>query len=167
MTDTVMSGKCKTPTGLYRVRCLDASFTEKNKSSGNPMVTLDCEIVAPEEVEHEGVTYRVAGQKFNIRLLCSPEKIGQVREFMDKLQVDHGGEFNSDEVKIYFRGCEWDMALSSTEQVKKYEPKPGQSVGDPILDGEGKPITNGWQIQAWPSDVPLNCRPNCVDLGPY
>ena len=166
-TDAVMSGNCKTPKGLYRIRCIQVSFTEKNKSSGNPMTDLTCEIVKPEEVIEGDVTYKVAGQRLHVRLIHKPDSAEANFQFMDKLKIDHQNNYDSRLADAYFRGTEFDIALSSTEQIKRYDPVAGEKVGKPILDGEGQEITNGWQIQAWPSDVPLNCNPNKVDLGPY
>ena len=44
----------------YANRIVKASFGPSN-NSGNPMITLECEVVAPEEVEVGGVMFNIAG----------------------------------------------------------------------------------------------------------
>lgn len=156
------------PEGLYRARCVSSKFTPKN-SSGQPMTTLDCEIIEPESLDINGKTVIVAGRKFNLYLIHNVERTGwasqeQVMRFCSKLNVDLGTddagepEYDTDLHKEYFHGMEFDIVLKAEEDVKRYAPEPGQRVGKPILDGEGKEISNGWRITANPDDVPDNCK---------
>jgi len=157
------------PEGLYRARCLGTKFTEKN-SSGKPMKTLDCEVIDPEAVTIDGREVRVAGRKFQLFLIHNVERTGwasqeQVFRFCDKLGIelplDENGEpdYETDDHKEYFHGMEFDIVLKAEEDIKRYERKAGQKVGDPILDGEGKQISAGWRITANPDDVLDNCHP--------
>lgn len=158
------------PEGLYRARCVGTKFVEHN-GSGQPMTTLDCEIIEPEKVSIDGADVIVAGRQFKLYLIHNMERTGwasqeQTMEFASKLDIqmetDENGEavYDTDLHKEYYHGREFDIVLSCEEEVKRRERKPGQKVGDPILDGEGKEISMGWRISANPSDVPENCHPS-------
>jgi len=157
------------PEGLYRARCIGTKFTPRN-GSGQRMTTLDCEIIEPETLEINGKEVTVAGRKFPIYLIHNPEKTGwasqeQVMNFCKKLNIDLGSDENGEPVydddlhKEYFHGMEFDIVLKAEEQIKRYQKKPGEKVGAPILDGEGKEISSGWQITTNPDDVLDNCKP--------
>lgn len=157
------------PEGLYRARCIATKHTAKN-SSGQRMTTLDCEVIEPESIEINGKSVIVAGRKFSMFLIHNIERTGwasqeQVMRFAKKLNVDLEVDENGDEVydddlhKEYYHGMEFDIVLKAEEDIKRYERQPGEKVGRPILDGEGKEISNGWRITANPDDVPDNCKP--------
>lgn len=157
------------PEMTYRVRCLGTKFKSKN-SSGNPMTTLNCEIIQPEEIEINGKPVTMAGKDFALFLTHNFDKDGwgsqeEVLDFCRKLGVqlsidpDSGEEgYDCSKADEYFKGMEWDMILRSKEDVKRYQTGPNQ--GQPILDGEGKEISAGQRINARPSDVLENCHPS-------
>lgn len=159
------TGSVKLQPQLGRLRIIGTKF-EASNSKGNPMTTLTCEVIEPEEVAVDGKLVKVAGEKATIWLIHNPEKDwggqGMVETFCRKLNVDLDGSYDTELHKEYFKGMEFDIILSSRELIKRYPPKPGQSreEADPILDANGKVISSGWQIQANLSDVPDNCRPS-------
>jgi hypothetical protein len=164
-TDAVVGGRCQIPKDLYRARCIGAKYGKSAKDL--PMTTLTCEVIGPESIEVNGQEYRIVGRQFKLYLMNVPEESwgqAQVFEFMDKLGIDHGGEYDTDLVKEYFLGMEFDIVLDSEEAVMRKAPQPGQREGDVIKDGEGNPITNGWNIQAQMSGVPDKCAPTRIDL---
>lgn len=89
----------------------------------------------------------------------------KVFTFMDKLGIDYGDGYDTDLHEAYFKGMEFDIVLDSEEDVMRKPKQPGQKEGDPILDGEGNQITNGWIIRGDIANVPDKCRPNKVELG--
>lgn len=58
----MLTSKDKLPQRRYAVRCIEETFGP-SKSSGNPMITREWEIVDPEAVIINGVNKIVAGQK--------------------------------------------------------------------------------------------------------
>ncbi len=170
--DQEMSGgKGYIPTQTYRVRCIG---TKLSKSSSNfPMTTLDCEIIEPETLTLSGTEVTVAGRTFQLYLIHNPGKVGwasqdQVFEFCEKIAADlpvnpetSRPRYKTEDHRAYYLGREFDIVLQSEEQIKRLPPKPGQKFGqgDPVLDGEGKPISLGYRITANPDDVPANCHP--------
>lgn len=159
-SDSVQGGKCQVPKQLYRARVTGTKFGKSGK--GHDMTTLTCEIIDPEAIELNGETLRIAGRQFNLWLLHVPnETWGQARvfDFMERLGIDHGGEYDTDLHKEYFLGMEFDIVLDSEEDVKRYEKQPGEKEGKPILDGEGNPISDGYRILAQVDSVPTKCRP--------
>jgi hypothetical protein len=153
----------------YRARCIG---TKNGKSGGgHNMTTLSCEVI-DDTVEQDGTSYEVAGREFKLFLMhVQKESWGQARveEVCKRLGVEleteddgMGGEavvYDDELHKEYFHGREFDIILHSEERIKRKEKKPGQKVGDPILDGEGNEIKDGWMIQADLLDIPEHCNP--------
>jgi len=192
-TDTVFANQVFIPTGTYRVCCTKAELGKSRK--GNPMITLTSEIIEPETVEHNGKEIRITGQTFQLYLTLVPGLVGkqkesnmaQVWKFCDKTGVtelmprDDNGEpvfeavdsqvpADREKAQEYFLGLEWDMPLTSKERIKRARQTPEQKAqglpGEPILDGEGNPQKDGWEIEASINDVDYNCRPSRRDI-PY
>lgn len=156
------------PEMLYRVRCIGTAFTKEN-SSKQPMTTLKCEIIDPEKTTVDGKEVVLAGRPFQMFLIHNVSRTGwasqeQVMEFCKKLGIETGvddrgePEYDTDLHKEYYHGMEWDMVLSCEEQIRRHPRQPGEKEGKPILDGEGKEISMGFQVRANPSDVPENPR---------
>jgi hypothetical protein len=53
---------------------------------------------------------------------------------------------------------EWDMTLKAEEDIKRYTS--GENKGQPIFDGEGDEISNGFRITANASDALEHCNPH-------
>ncbi len=174
-TDAVFANDIYLPTQLYRACCTKAELALSKK--GKPMVTLTCEITEPEVIESpDGKSIRITGQTFQLYLVLVPYLVGKQREssmaqvwkFCDKLgvtpllEVDAEGQplFPDDvksqkdksEIQRLFRGLEFDIELSSREKIKRARPTPAQQSagipGEVLLDGQGAPLTEGWQIEA-------------------
>lgn len=157
---TVQGGNCYIPKERYRVRCTATKLGKSN--SGLPMTTLSMEIIEPESITHDGKNYMIAGRQFSYWLMhVQSESWGQARveEFCTKLGIDTEDAYDDELHNEYFKGMEFDAVLSSEEDIKRKDRLPGQKVGDPILDGEGKPITNGWRVVAQLQDVLTHCNP--------
>lgn len=168
------------PQSSYRARVVKSEFGES--ASRNPMTTLSCEIIEPERITVDGEEKVVASRTFKLYLVHVPHLVGQqpissqaqVFEFMERLEVadlmekDDNGKYlyNTALHKEYFLGCEFDIILSSQERIKRMRPDKtkGEKQGQPILDGEGNQIKDGWQIQANISDVQENARPTRIDM---
>lgn len=177
-TDTVFARNVFIPTQTYRVCVVKTKLGESQKK--NAMTTLTCEIIEPEEVEHEGNLVKITGETFQLYLVHVDNLVGKqkqssqasVWEFCDKTGVTELMEKDDDGTPLYieenheeyYLGLEFDMPLSSKERTKRMRATPEQKAkglpGDPILDGEGKQQTEGWQIEASMQDVPPNCRPS-------
>lgn len=159
-SDVVKGGQFEIPKDLYRVRVLNSSFG--TSSGGHPMTTLKMEIIHPESIVVNGEDKMLAGRKFSVWLMHNPdEQWGQARvfDFCDKLGIDVGDDYDPSLHKEYFVGMEFDAILRSEENVKRKDRQPGQKQGDPILDGEGKPISVGWNILMNIEEVPEKCNP--------
>lgn len=166
-SDAVQGGKCQIPKDLYRARVIGTKYGQSQK--GYDMTTLSCEIIDPEAVSINGESYRITGRQFQLFLLHVPtETWGQAKvfEFMEKLRIDVGDEYDTELHKEYFLGMEFDIVLDSEEDVMRQARQPGEKEGKPITDGEGKPISNGWRISGDIQNVPQNCRPAKTDV-PY
>lgn len=164
-SDVVQGGKCQIPKDRYRVRVIGEKFGKS--SSDADMTTLTVEIIEPEEVLIDNQVFKIAGRQAQMWLMHVPgETWGQSRvfEFMDKLGLDYGTHYDPKLIKEYFHGVEFDIVLSSEEDIQRYPKQQGEKMGKPILDGEGNPITNGYRILANLDAVPDKCRPTRVDL---
>lgn len=165
-TDIVQGGRCKITRGLYRVRVIGTDFGKSSK--GHAMTTLTVEIIEPETIMDGDVELKIAGRQTKIYLMHVPSEAwgqAQVFEFMDKLGIDHNNEYDTDLHKEYFLGQEFDIILDSEEDLKRYAKVPGEKEGKPILDGQGAPISNGWNIKTGLSDIPALCRPTRSELA--
>ncbi len=158
------------PKMRYRARVIGTKLGEA--SSGNPMTTLKCEII-DDKVEHDGKEYEVAGRQFPLFLMhVQNESWGQakVEEFCRRLDIDiqeeddgMGGTallYDDSLHNEYFKGMEFDIILHAEENVKREEKRPGEKLGRPILDGEGKEIKDGWRVVGDIGDVPQYCNPS-------
>ena len=175
-TDIIQSENVYIPQGTYRVRCVKADFVKEN-SKKNPMTTLSLEIIEPEKIMVDGSEFSIAGRTFKMFLIHvvevtkgrneSPQ--AEVYRFMDKLgltsamETDENNQpvWDSDHTNDYFLGMEFDIALESQENIKRFraDKAAGEKVGKPMLDGEGKEIKEGWQITAFPNQVLPHCNP--------
>lgn len=184
--DTVLASTFAIPTGSYRVRVINTKLGKSN--AGNPMTTLGCEIISPEVVEVDGEEKSVAGRPFNLYLVHIPSLVGaqrvssqgQVFEFMDRLNLKSmmkdgdtsNPKYVTEHHKEYFLGMMFDIILRAKTNIKRKkltdeDKAAGKKSGDPILDGEGKEIIDGYNIEANISDVPIYCNPERDDSIAY
>jgi hypothetical protein len=169
--DVVVAGRINLPLDTYRVQI---TKTESGKSAaGNPMTTLAAEIVSPEVKTVNGDEYKIAGMPFRLFLVHTVALVGkqiessqaEVLRFCTKLGLDIGDNYDTDLHKEYFLGQQFEMLLSSKEDVKRYPKNPGEKEGQPIKDSEGNTISNGFFINAQLRDVLDHCQPTRVDMA--
>lgn len=173
--DVVRSGGVELPYITYRVRIIGAVFNPKN-SKGLPQVELKAEIVFPEKLEIKGAMYNIAGEQFTLyaglsQVVVKKKSPWEITvEFMDKLGVETPEQFNTDHVKEYFVGWEFDMPLSSelTEVRRRVtdEERAQGITGETLKDAEGNPVMGRYQIKAALFDVLPNCNPRKTEI-PY
>ena len=157
------------PEGTYRIRVTDTKADMRTAQNKPPMTTLSFEIIEPETVQINGSDVVIAGRKGSIFLIHNVKKAGwksqeEVFAFCEKLGIelpiaDNGEpDYEIDDHVKYFKGLEFDLPLSCRQQVKTYATGPNK--GQPMLDGAGKEIDLGYQIQANASDLSENCNPS-------
>jgi hypothetical protein len=141
----------------YKLRVKEALF-DLSKASGNPMLTLRCEITSPLEVMRSGKKYSLDGLTVTFYFVTrviengilneekTAKKHGEFLEFLKKMDLPQ--EFDDENVDpVVFEGLEFYAILNSQESKPT---KVNQDTGkrEPILDAAGQPIVNGWEIQA-------------------
>ena len=152
-SDAIQSGNVQLPYNRYTLRIKDANYG-LSKSSGNPMFTLDCEIVSPQTVElADGKVGAIDGIRITHYLSITEKSMANYLETCKRLGVPDqlpDGDFDAASLqldKTPFVGVQFDAICSSQERELRQRPKPGQRVGDPIVDSEGKPIKSGWDYR--------------------
>lgn len=172
--DVVQGGKVQIPMTLGRVRIAGVKSKDtaaKEDRPSYPMTVLECEVIEPEQIEHNGAKINLAGRKFFINCLhWSGEPWGQATfdTFAKKLGHTDGydaeGNYNTAAFES-LKGWEFDYFLSTpTEDVKRAPRLPGEKLGKPLVDATGKQMSNGWPIHADLGNVPDNCRPTKVQM---
>ena len=159
------------PQDNFILRCIEESFGP-SKSSGNPMITLNYEIVAPETINVAGIEYSVQGLKitpgyYTTATLDDAEKtaLNEQRVFKSSnperpslyelFEVDSSG-VDKNNPKLEFKGKLMHALLASEVKEKTKSPtaeqlKKGQKVGDVIKNPKtGKP-----EITFYPKIVKL------------
>lgn len=130
---------------------------------GVERIDLETEIVAPAEVELDGTKYELAGQEVKFYLSLSDERTGKatqsplatLKEFHEKLGLPL--EFDKD--TLPYDGLMFDFLLSSSERPMQRRLKDGSY--EPILDGQGKPRTQGWQ---WNNYISNTIGPSALNV---
>jgi hypothetical protein len=128
-----------------------------SKSSGKPQITLVTEIVAPAQVNLDGKEYILISQEITFYLGLSTDRQGAAKQspwattcdFLEKCNLPT--EIDTDAPDLApFDGLVIDMIGSTSERIAQRKEQ-GKYV--PILDGNGKPISQGWQWGNNISDV--------------
>lgn len=137
------------------------------KSSGKPQIIWECEIVEPTERKVDGNIYALDSIPITYYLgLDGPrgkDTFDILSRFGLKTEIDSEDPTAVEDHK----GVIFDAILSSMEDkpTKPDPDKPGQWI--PILDSEGKPISNGFKIVANSRDIlNLNTKVKAAD-SPY
>lgn len=162
-SNVVRQGNFQVPKGRYICQVVDATFNPQN-NSGNPMVTLDCEIVSPSPVAlADGSSAEIAGKKFQIHLVLTGElqpdgksykgPISNVLDLHDKLGI--AGDLDTENPPLdSYRGVSFAAILDSEEEVALQRRLPGEKVGKPILDDNNQPVKLGWKLKTvWPNAI--------------
>lgn len=150
VADVIQSGNVQIPANRYSLRVKEA-ITGKSKSSGNDMLTLNCEIYAPAVLETEEGKFSIDGARVTHYITLTKEgevTLGRLVEFCKRCNIALPEEFDTENVDITpFQGLKFDARLDSEARVSRQRPKSGQKVGDPIMDDDGKPIISGWDVR--------------------
>jgi hypothetical protein len=136
----------------------------KSRTSNRDQVTLETEIVAPEEITLDGQAYVLAGQEIKFYLGLSDEKapkakaspLAQTKEFHQKL----GLSLDLDTDNLPYEGLLFEFYGQTQEKVCQ---RPDGSGGfEPILGSDGKPTTLGWEWSNYLSNV---IGPSAMKVG--
>ena len=137
---------------------------EKTRSSaGNPMVTTDIEIVAPQVISHAGDTIQLAGltgRLFGMLDPTSPYGLAKLLGALERAQLDPAeiqglGEdelFEADDpAKLRaFIGKTFQITLTCKPRVTMRQPTPEERAAgvkpEPLKDKQGKELTAGNQL---------------------
>jgi len=156
------NSKMPFPKDRYVIHCLDETFGI-SKSSGNPMLTREFEIVAPETVQVGDRTISLAGAKIT---QYRPTKVkAQNGEGWDTAKSDKRfGElrdelvncgFASEEIDdenppIFMKGKTFEAIVYAKEERSRKAQTPEQRAkgepGEPIKDASGKEVVT-YQLQ--------------------
>lgn len=152
-SDAVADSKDPLPTDRYSAQVKGTKYGKSAK--GFDMVTLACEIYAPETVDGATGPVFAAGKKFNLFLMFVPDEswgLERVFEFADKVGISLPEAIDPERDHALFKNVAFDAIVGSGEEAfKKYQA--GPKKGEFILDGEGKKISNGFYLQANLQDV--------------
>ena len=119
----------------------------KSNSSGRDQIVLECEIVAPDKSNIDGIDYVIAGQEINFYMGISDEVVGkakssslaQLKEFHQKL----GLPMEIDTENLPYEGLCFEYWLTSSEKtLQRKEGNKFVAVIDPTTN---KPRTLGCQ----------------------
>lgn len=160
------------PTDNYLVRVIEEAFGP-SKSSGNPMITLSCEIISPETVSIAGEDYNVAGTKiqpsyFTTKTMKNGEVDVEKTEYnkvrLDELttQFKMPAITDPENPALGFKGkVVWAIvkseAKAKTKTPTQEQLEAGEKVGDVIIDPmTGEPVISYFpkidKIYGTPSD---------------
>ena len=151
--DNALGSRSPLPTDTYTVRCIKVEGKFNDKWSCEQTNTT-WEIVAPESIEVDGKTERIAGRKFPVCFMhTQAEEWGQGRivAFGDRLGLDESTVDDIDEFRAWLKdkpSLEW--MLSSEEDVKRYPKNHAnrELAGKEMLTASGQKISNGYRVKA-------------------
>lgn len=145
--DVVQSGNVQIPRNRYSLRVKEA-IAGKSKSSGNDMITLNCEIYSPAIIEYDNGKFAIDGVRVTHYLTLTDTAIGRYLDFCKRVNIPVPAELDTENMDVTpFQGLKFDAILDSQERELKQKPKPGQRIGDPIVDDNGQPIKSGWDVR--------------------
>lgn len=146
-SDVVQSGNVQITRNRYSLRVKEAVFGP-SKSSGNPMLTLNCEIYSPAVIDTEAGKFSIDGVRVTHYLTLTEKAIGRYIDFCNRVGIEVPDEIDTENVDATpFNGLCFDAILDSTPRELRQKPRDGQKVGDPIVDDNGQPILSGWDIR--------------------
>tara|TARA_R110000868_G_scaffold3147_1_gene20904 strand:+ start:7857 stop:8342 length:486 start_codon:yes stop_codon:yes gene_type:complete len=145
--DVVQSGNVQITRNRYSLRVKEA-VAGKSKSSGNDMITLNCEIYAPAVLETDAGKFSIDGVRLTHYLTLSEAALPRFLDFCKRVNIPVPAELDTENVDVTpFQGLKFDAILDSKERELRQRPAPGQKVGDPIVDDNGNPIKSGWDVK--------------------
>ena len=157
-TAGVLTRNDKLPRNRYTI-CCNAETFENSKSSGNPMVVRNWEIIAPESVIINGLPKIIAGIEVKQYLPTivlgedgkrddakSDKALARLRDENENLGIATA-QIDDENPELHCKGIVADAILSSKEYSPRLDPTPEQlkkgiKFGDPIKDEDGKEVKN-------------------------
>lgn len=142
------------------VRINKAKFAPSGK--GDPMLTLECEIVHPNEITVDGQKYVLDSQGFTLYPILKDERKGKMPQsflataldFNERLGLPR--EFDTDtlaeKASSIYEGIVFEILLSSQEDVRQRK-NPDTGEYEAIKDDNGKPMTRGFKWNAQLGEV--------------
>lgn len=138
------------PKDNYTLRCLEEEFSP-SKSTGNPMVTREWEIVCPNPVEIDGRQIDIDGLKITQRTMVGNLQDEQkdakaFGRFSEELKVlgFEGEDIDTENPPLIAKGKVVYAIVYGKEDVSRKSPTPEQKkkgqLGDPIKGPDGKDI---------------------------
>lgn len=156
-TEGMLSMKDMLPRDRYVARCTSEEFGE-SKSSGNPMITREWEIVHPDSVVINGQKKIIAGISVKQYLptivfkedgktrddTSSNKALSRLRDENSNLGLPCEA-IDDENPELCCKGVVADVILSSEESKQFKSPTPeqlaqGKKYGDPIKDDNGKDV---------------------------
>lgn len=176
---TALNASKQLPRNRYAIRFLDEKHSP-SKSSGNPMVTLEAEIVSPETVvsPYTGETLEIVGAKVKpvymslqskdangkVDMKGTQDAIDRYTDYMRKcgLEVPEEG-IDPENPVMGFKGKVVDAILDAEEFIQRATPTPEQRAagqpGDPIKDNDGK------ELKSYKPFIAMVLGPSNVDVS--
>lgn len=158
-----ITNKDRFPRQEVVLRCLENKFGP-SQSSGNPMITLEWEIIHPESVTINGEVKNIMGVKpgssyFPTIVLAedksrnnakSDAALARLRDFRKAVDLP-ADEIDDENPTLDYKGICVDAVCSAEEYKLHKEPTAeqlarGQRQGDPMTDASGKPLV-GYRIK--------------------
>ena len=151
----------------YTLRVKSAEFGP-SKSSGNPMLTLECEIIDPlikvfdnkeYALDQLRVMYYFTTKVINPKddeseaAMITRSKIakGRLRELHKRLGLDPDFDDENYDIKVWDNVCFFAIVDSKEKIAQRQDPTTGKY--EALVDGDKKPIKQGWEISAQGDDI--------------
>ncbi len=149
-------GQCRLPRNRYVLRKIAESFGP-SKSSGNPMITREWELIAPEVITVDGATVTIGGatakQYLTLKVTNKPtpeenaegtgKALSRYADEQKKLGLPYN-EVDDENPALDQQPLIVDAICSSEEQASRMEPTDEQKAkrepGSIIKDGEGNDV---------------------------
>ena len=130
------------PRDRYTFRCV-AETLEISKTSQQPMLKHEWELVKPEVITTADGKLEIAGAKTTTYTSLTEKNIGRVAEFYEKIGKPQA-EINTENPPLLAEGLIVDAVAASEESAARKDPTPEQQakgqLGDIIKDGLGKEV---------------------------
>lgn len=121
----------------YTARILSAEFT--TSKAGAPMVVMQWELAAPEAIENDGKTVRIAGLQFRDYLSFSEKAkeftFRRIKALHKALELSP--EFDDEDPDVaQYAGLAADVTIETEQQAQTNDDS------SPVLDNNGDPVMN-------------------------
>jgi hypothetical protein len=125
------------PIDVYHFRCVKSSFAPSRK--GDPMITLEWEIAAPEFVEVNEQEVKTDKVKVRSWHVLTTKCAGYLFDFLGRCGIDAEAVDEENPDLSVFDGLIIKAALDVSDRIVK------KRDGSPLLGDDGQPLTEGVQ----------------------